>query len=177
MTWKSHHRRGDVLRTVMTTAEARRDGVLPRDVEGVADTFADDLDLLGALSLRWHTRLAGRIEREMLSQPMDLETAVVTAWQGVRDEMPGVRAVLDTAVEAHPDARVREALGRSETKERVLMAVMAGRGDAPGVGGEALSARVGARLVERARTTAAAPAAAEPAPAGLLDRLRAALAA
>jgi len=177
MTWKSHHRRGDVLRTVMTAADDRRDGVLPRDVEGVAETFADDLDLLGALSLRWHTRLAGRIERELLSQPMDLEAAVVTAWQGVRDEMPGVRAVLDTALAEHPDARVRDALGRADAKERVLMAVMAGRGDAPGVGGEALSARVGARLVERARAAAAAPATPAPAPAGLLDRLRAALAA
>ena len=33
------------------------------DVEGVGEAFADELDLLGALQLRWHTRLAGHIER------------------------------------------------------------------------------------------------------------------
>src|SRR5687768_17251284 len=58
-TWTSHHRRGEVLRRVMEAADERRDGVLPTDVDGVAETFGDSLDLLGALQLRWHTRLAG----------------------------------------------------------------------------------------------------------------------
>ena len=42
MTWKSHHRRGDVLREVIRTADERLDGRLPLDVDGVADTFGDD---------------------------------------------------------------------------------------------------------------------------------------
>src|SRR6478735_9993425 len=74
MTWTSFHRRGDVLRDVIAVADQRRDGTLPRDVDGVSATFADDLDLLGALQLKWHTRLAGRIDREQMHQPMDLET-------------------------------------------------------------------------------------------------------
>ena len=45
MTWTSYHRRGDVLRTVVATADQRRDGTLPTDVDGVAATFRDDLDL------------------------------------------------------------------------------------------------------------------------------------
>ena len=61
MTWKSHHRRGDVLREVIRTADERLDGRLPLDVDGVADTFGDELTLLGALQLRWHTLLAGHV--------------------------------------------------------------------------------------------------------------------
>ena len=53
-------RRGEVLHAVIATADSRRDGALPLDVDGVADTFGDELALLGALQLRWHTRLAGR---------------------------------------------------------------------------------------------------------------------
>ena len=65
------------------------------DIAGVATVFADDLDLLGALQLKWHTRLAGRIEREQAHQPMDLKAAVVRAWRETADELPGIRAILD----------------------------------------------------------------------------------
>ena len=95
MTWTSFHRRGDVLRDVIAAADQRRDGVLPRDVDGVSATFADDLDLLGALQLKWHTRLAGRIEREQMTQPLDLRASVVRAWHQTADELPGIRAILD----------------------------------------------------------------------------------
>jgi hypothetical protein len=61
MTWKSFHHRGVVLRAVIAEADARRDGYLPMQVEGVSETFGDELTLLGALTLRWHTRLAGRM--------------------------------------------------------------------------------------------------------------------
>ena len=63
MSWKTFQNRGEVLRTVIATADARRDGSLPLDVDGVAETFGDAMTLLGALQLRWHTRLAGRIEQ------------------------------------------------------------------------------------------------------------------
>ena len=65
MTWDAFHRRGDVLRAVVAEANRRRDGVLPMDLPGVAETFGDELDLVAALQLRWHTRLAGRIERAL----------------------------------------------------------------------------------------------------------------
>src|SRR4051794_39292552 len=49
MTWTSFHRRGDVLREVIAAADQRRDGLLPSDVDGVSETFTDELDLLAAL--------------------------------------------------------------------------------------------------------------------------------
>ena len=74
MTWKSFHHRGEVLRDVIAAVDAREDGLLPMDVPGVAETFGDELTLIGALQLRWHTRLAGRIERE-LRAALDLDAA------------------------------------------------------------------------------------------------------
>jgi hypothetical protein len=176
-TWTSHHRRGEVLRRVIESADERRDGILPMDVDGVAETFGDGLDLLGALQLRWHTRLAGRIERELMSQPMDLESAVVAAWCGTAQEMPGVRAILDH-YRAHPvDDAMERAMAVSTAKEQSMLAVMAGRSSTT----DAAATRVGAAIERRARDAYVAPSrpagahAAEP--AGLVDRIRAVLAA
>ena len=114
MTWTSFHSRGEILRDVIAVADQRRDGLLPTDVDGVAETFGDDLALLGALQLRWHTRLAGRIERELMRQPMDLEDAVVAAWHAAADELPGVLAIVDhhraEPADAAPSVRVLEAV-------------------------------------------------------------------
>ncbi|MGA8245612.1 MAG: hypothetical protein WB797_01790, partial [Nocardioides sp.] len=95
MTWTTFHHRGEVLRTVTLTADERRDGILPMDVDGVRETFGDELTLLGALQLRWHTRLSGHIERALIERPSDLEQAVVDAWHATADELPGTRLVLD----------------------------------------------------------------------------------
>lgn len=175
MTWTSYHRRGDVLRAVVALADERRDGRLPIEVDGVATTFRDDLDLLGALSLRWHTRLSGRIEEELAPQPLDLEAAVVRAWQAAARSMPGVRAVLDRALEEHPDPAVRSALGRAAAKEHVLLALVAGRSSTTDVA----AARVGAAIAERARGTLELQreVSVGRSTPSLLDRLRAALAA
>jgi hypothetical protein len=88
MTWKSLHdgarpNRGEGRRSGIATADARLDGALPMDVPGVADTFRDELSLVGALQLRWISRLSGRIERELVNEPMDLESAVVASWAGL----------------------------------------------------------------------------------------------
>lgn len=147
MTWDSFHRRGDVLRAVTNVADARRDGLLPMDVPGVAETFGDELSLLAALSLRWHTRLAGRIERELSSQPLDLEQAVLTAWRGAADEHPGLRAILDHYRDSPRDAVMAEAMAKSVAKEHTLLAVMAGRASVV----DSAAARVGAELEARAR--------------------------
>ena len=130
MTWTSFHRRGDVLRDVIAAADQRRDGVLPRDVDGVSATFADDLDLLAALQLKWHTRLAGRIEREQMTQPMDLRAAVVRAWHRTADELPGIRAILDEQRLRPADEATAEVMRKSAAKEHVLLAVMAGQASA-----------------------------------------------
>src|SRR4051794_12636423 len=130
MTWTSFHRRGDVLRDVIAVADQRRDGTLPRDVDGVHAVFADDLDLLGALQLKWHTRLAGRIDREQMHQPMDLEAAVVSAWQKTAAELPGIRAVIDEHRAHAPDDATEEIMRKAAAKEHILLAVMAGQASA-----------------------------------------------
>ena len=149
MTWTAFHRRGEVLRTVVEIADQRADGELPLYVAGVEETFADATDLLGALQLRWHTRLAGRIERELVSQPMDLERAVVTAWHRTADELPGVRAILDRHLDHPLDERMARAAATAAAKEHVLLAVMSGRGGPD----DAASVGVGARIEARARET------------------------
>ncbi|MGH3362453.1 MAG: hypothetical protein ACRDOM_08340 [Nocardioides sp.] len=178
MTWNSFHRRGEVLRDVTATADVRRDGLLPMDVPGVAETFADELALLGALQLRWHTRLSGRIERALMNQPMNLEQAVITAWQGTADELPGIHAIVDHYRSAPTDATMAEAMAKSAAKERILLAVMAGRSSAH----DAQAARVGQQIERRARrshrqavTSPPARGAHRDANAGLLDKIKAAL--
>ncbi|MBZ5737456.1 hypothetical protein [Nocardioides mangrovi] len=174
MTWTSFHRRGEILRDAIASANRRRDGLLPLDVPGVHETFPDELSLLGALQLRWHTRLAGRIERELMLQPLDLESAVVAAWQATADELPGVLAIVDRqrATPATPEIAV--AMEKSAAKEHILLAMMAGRVSVP----DAAAARVGAAIEEQARATyVGAPAPEEPEARTLLGRLKAALAA
>jgi hypothetical protein len=174
MTWTSFHNRGEILRTVIATADARRDGSLPMDVEGVREAFGDELALLGALSLRWHTRLAGRIERELMHPSMGLEAAVVSAWQRTAEELPGVRAILDHYRSEPLDAAMAEAMSKAAAKEHILLAVMAGRSSAQ----DAAAARVGAAIEGQARASLR-PVHRTPAPrtGGFLDRIRAALAA
>jgi hypothetical protein len=141
--------RGAILRDAITQTNRRRDGALPFDVPGVAEAFEDDLALLGALQLRWHTRLAGRIERELMAQPMDLEQAVVSAWHATADELPGVLAVIDRHRAAPTSAAMAEAMTRAADKERTLLAMMAGRVSTPGDD----AARIGAQIENRARAT------------------------
>ena len=180
MTWKSFHSRGEILRDVIAAADERRDGLLPLDVPGVAEVFEDELALLAALQLRWHTRLAGRIERELMRQPMDLEDAVIAAWHATADELAGVRAIVDREREQPRDAAIAEAMTKSAAKERILLAMMAGRVSAP----DATAVRVGAAIEEHARATyrpadrpLGRPGARRAVQPRLLARLKAALAA
>jgi hypothetical protein len=164
MTWKSFHSRGETLRAVVESADLRRDGRLPMDVEGVAETFGDELSLLAALQLRWHTRLAGRVERELAAQPMDLTGAVIAAWHGTADENPGIRAILDHYTAEPLDDAMAAMLETSAGKGHVLLAVNAGRSSLPAT---AATLRIGADIVRPATA----------APVSFLHRLRAALAA
>jgi hypothetical protein len=179
MTWTTFHHRGEILRTVIATANTRRDGILPTDVDGVAETFADDLELLGTLQLRWHTRLAGHIERQLVEQPLDLPLAVVTAWGKACDELPGVRMVLDHYRAEPLDEAMAAAMTKATRKEHALLAVMAGQGAIGGPEAEAVAAPVGARLEARARSLhqGLSPVAADDARPSILERLRSVLAA
>lgn len=183
MTWSAFHRRGDVLRAVVEAADARRDGVLPLDVPGVAEHFVDDLDLLSALLLRWHARLSGNIERALMLEPLDLEQAVARAWRRTCDDMPGVRTVIDRALAAPADDRMAEALCRAQEREWIRLAQAAGLANDE----SRAAARAGRRIEEHARTMELEPSLADvmPAPAAsrtaetasLVQRIRAVLAA
>jgi hypothetical protein len=147
MTWTAFHNRGETLRSVIATSAVRRDGILPMDVDGVSTAFRDELDLLAALTLKWHTRLSGQIERMLAHQPMDLDEAVAIAWSNTAHELPGVRMIIDH-YRNHPlDDAMASAMAVACFKERHLLAVMAGRTSL----GDAAAARIGAEIEERAR--------------------------
>lgn len=152
MTWDAFHRRGEVLRAVVRAADARRDGTLPRDVPGVAETFADDLALVAALQLRWHTRLAGGIERELMARPAEPRTAVVAAWRDAAADLAGVRLILDAYTAAPTSESMRTALQTAQRKDRALMAAMAGLAN----GQDPWAASAGRRLEDAARAVHAA---------------------
>lgn len=149
MTWTTFHHRGEVLRTVIDTVDTRRDGVLPMHLAGVPETFGDEPTLLGALQLRWHTRLSGHLERELMHQPMDTDEAVVDAWHATADEMPGIRAVLDRYRAEPLDQGMATALTTATAKELALLGAAAGRHGATPED----TAAAGRVLEQRARAT------------------------
>jgi hypothetical protein len=149
MTWDAFHRRGDVLRNVLDHAKTHRDGRLPTEIPGVAETFGDELTLLGALQLRWHTRLAGAIEHELMSQPMDLETAVTSAWRGTATELAGLRAILDAYTERPISEEMAQMLDKAHRKDWTLMAAMAGKAGPA----DERAPQVGRAIEQKARET------------------------
>src|SRR3954465_4897996 len=119
MGWQTLHRRSDVLRRVVDEADRRRDGVLPVDVSGVRETFTDELDLVSALHLRWHTRLSGRIEQALCDEPAYLEASGLEGWRRGASELPGGRAILDACTAAPATEELARALRRARDKEWV----------------------------------------------------------
>lgn len=126
MTWNTFHHRGAILQTVVETADARRDGVLPWHLPGVPETFRDELDLLAALQLKWHARLSGNIERALMNEPLDLEDAIASAWRLTSSQLPGVRRILDHYTDAPSDPEMAAALNRANEKEWIRLAAAAG---------------------------------------------------
>jgi hypothetical protein len=175
MNWDAFHRRGDVLNAVIAELDNRHDGVLPMYVTGVEQTFRDELDLLSALSLKWHTRLSGRLERVMTEEPLDYEAAVIGAWRDNVAELPGIRLALDAAL-AGADAEILAVLGKAQSKELELLALWSGRVSAFQL--EEYGAREGAKVEAKAREGFAFPAAVQaPAePLSFLERIKAAVA-
>lgn len=154
MTWQTFHHRGDVLRAVIAAAETRRDGELPMDVEGVPETFRDELDLLAALALKWHTRLSGKVHRALEDEPMDLEEAVCRGWSAAATELGGVRLILDNYRKHPVDYAMAGAMLKATNKEHQLLAVMSGRaglGRTAGSDADPAAVRIGAEVEERAR--------------------------
>jgi hypothetical protein len=151
MTWNTFHHRGEILQSVVETADTRRDGVLPMQLPGVAETFHDELDLLAALWLKWNARLSGNIERALTAQPMDLEDAIASAWCLTGEQLPGVRLILDRYLESPSDPEMAAALRRASEKEWLRLAAAAGlaNDESPA------AARAGRQVELKARSTLA----------------------
>jgi hypothetical protein len=176
MTWNAFHHRGEILQTVIDAADARLDGELPWDLPGVSDAFHGELDLIGALSLKWHARLSGNIERELMHQPMDLEAAVVSAWRKTSAEAPGIRMIIDRYTESPSDPEMAAALTRAQEKEWLKLASASGLSNDESLA----AARAGERVSNKARAGAPVAAVTTVDTVGspsLVDRIRAVLAA
>lgn len=182
MTWNAFHNRGEVLRNAIAAANTRQDGVLPMDLPGVSEHFRDELDLLSALMLKWHARLSGQVERELMQQPLDLELAVASAWRRTSNELPGVRLIIDQYTANPTDHTMSEAMHRAQEREWWKLAAAAGASNDE----SHAAARAGARVEAVARTLTdvtsipvdeiAANAAAQP-QGTFIERIRAVLAA
>ena len=154
MTWNAVHTRADVLRSVVDEANRRRDGALPLELPGVADTFDDAFALVTALQMRWHTRLAGLVEASLDADPTEAEDAVVAAWRRAATDLAGVRAILDAQLADPATPELGTALRTADRKDLVLMAAMAGR-PTPST---AAAVRAGRLLEDAARAGLAAAA-------------------
>jgi hypothetical protein len=147
MSWDTFRRRGETLRVVVETANERRDGVLPTDVPGVAENFADELDLIGALQLKWHARLSGNIERTLMREPMDLESAVASAWRTTAEQLAGLRMVIDRCVEQPHSPEMATSTSRACRLEWARLATAAGLAS----GRSDAAVEVGRRIEVKAR--------------------------
>ena len=145
-------------------------------VPGVAENFTDELDLVGALMLRWHARLTGNIERALADEPIDLAYAVAAAWRTTAEELPGVRMVIDRSMSAPSNPEMERAMNRAHDREAAYLATAAGLSS-----GRALlrSRQVAAWSSgpDRARRTAGPERVPEAPSESFADRIRAVLAA
>lgn len=147
MSLTTPHRRGEVLREVLTAVEERRDALVPLDLPGVRETFGDELSVLAAMSLRWHARLSGSLERATAQRPFDLPRAVCLGWADAADAAPGLLRVLDHYRDEPVDEAMAVALAKAEAKQHALLALMSGQAglEDPAAG------PVGRRLEQEAR--------------------------
>jgi hypothetical protein len=152
MSWTTFHRGDEILRDVTRILDARLDGRLPMDLPGVSEAFGDELALLAALQLRWHTRLSGRLES---TDGPDHDSQVLDAWHRTTDALPGTRLALDRYRAEPLDPAMGTALSTAAAKDHVLLAAAAGR-----IGTTTPdTARAGESLEERARASYDAAAA------------------
>src|SRR3954454_774489 len=126
MSWTAFHSRGETLHAVVDAPNANRDGILPMQVAGVTENFTDEIDLVGALLLKWHARLSGNIERALMREPMNLEAAVASAWRTTAEQLPGVRLIVDRCTLVPETPEMAAAMERAREKEWIRLAAAAG---------------------------------------------------
>lgn len=123
MSWNDFYARRDIMRDAVDRAEDN--GRLPfAELDGAAELFGTERQLLLALYHRWTLLLTGTL-RAMAAAPedghapevdTDLPDRVSAAWRQTAAEHSTLRAVLDAAIEAEPEA-LRPAL---EAEQRML---------------------------------------------------------
>ena len=115
-----------------------------------------------------------------MAQPMDLESAIATAWAKSSAEAPGIRLIIDRYTESPSDPEMAAALAKAQTKEWLKLASAAGLASDE----SASAARAGEQVEKRARAATAPLGAAwtpvnidEAVTPSLVDRIKAVLAA
>jgi hypothetical protein len=142
MSWTAFHSRGETLHAVVDAANVNRDGILPMQVPGVHENFADEIDLVGALLLKWHARLSGNVERALVREPMNLESAVASAWLTTAEQLPGVRLVIDRCTNWPETPEMEAAMERAREQEWIRLATAAGLANGQGPAAAAAGRRV-----------------------------------
>jgi len=125
MTVPVYRQRYRVLQALIQEMDVRLDGAIPRHVLGLSEAFEDDVALVGALQMRWYTRLGGHIDIEQ-ERLHDLDQAVVAAWRLTRAELPGVRLALDRVLEDPTSPQMRLVLEKARRNEHIMLALKAG---------------------------------------------------
>lgn len=175
MTWDAYHCRKDAVREIVAIADRQRDLTLTELLDLVdvdRATFTNETELLCALQMNWFQRLSGQLDRLMDSdvnatEITDSTSVAVAAWIAAAVQIPVVRVLLDRH-------REEPALSGAFAHELIYLAAAVG---APATTTEMLAR--GQRIVEEARDLLPGhtPQVAEPARAGLMTRLRNAIAA
>lgn len=145
--WDTYRRRATAVREIVDQLD-RTGADEPDWNDATAAVFADPDDLLVALHDLWTRRLEARVEFALDLDQGDVEESIAIAWTEVAASLPGVRRVLDRH-------QYDDCLRRHEVHEHRLIAVAAGLATVEDP--MELSARAGARFVERIRTHVAVP--------------------
>ena len=99
MTWDAYNRRKVALHDVLEIADRRREDVtvseLLADVDGAAQAFGTEAELLLDAQMMWFQSLSCRMDQMLTMDVDNLEAGAVMVWHEVAGAMPGVRTLLD----------------------------------------------------------------------------------
>lgn len=151
-----HRRRSVVLRRVSDRLDEA--SILPAEAgplldlalttPGVPDTFTDEVDLVGALVLRWHTRLLARLDQAIEGPRGDLPGSVVEAWAGAARDQRGVRRLLDEQLATPSSPGLDALLRRAQQAEHARLAQAAGTAGTDAAAGAGLELAARERLAQ-----------------------------